>query len=1021
MSDINLIVGRIKAYTRNQRLVDLIAYLLFTLSLTVISVTVALALLKSPLYGLIGIIPIFFYRPLSFVQRVRIIEKKLGFNGELINSIQLSAIPKDNKEKYSQQLINAYIDNTAKRINKIDFSKYVSYKPLHNVTRFLLISIIVALIHPAIFPEHFWYSLYNKIEYHVRPGSGEYLQGAEIELTLQLTGVYLPHQVDLHISEDNRIIREKTTIHDGVAKKKIKLNEMITYKFIFLDHKTEEFRLTTSEPLFIETLTFNLSYPHYTKLKDEIKTGRQLIAPSGTQISMQGRASQSLKSAQFLLGDTLDLEHSGKEFSGQFTINESGTAVLYLKSSTELKEQVIIYAIPDLAPLVDIFYPGYNINLPQDMRLDIGIRCSDDYGLKKGIFRHKFKEENMRVLTLDKGAIEDTIYFEWDLSSLNMLPGDEVSYFVEVTDNAGNKTLSKTYYIYFPTMEEIYEEITKKEQTIEKGLEDLQLEHVDKIDEIARIQQKLMKERKLLWADQQKLMDVISKEKEILDRIDEWQAELESTVEKLKEGIILDQKSLERLREITKILQQIAPDELKKALENLQLTLQKNPQDLQKALEDLKKSQEDIARALERTLEILKRYQQEEKLKELAQMAKELASKADEIDKMLKENQGFGCDKEIEELNKEINKLAEELDELAASESLEQEIKNALKELAARAGKISETSSTSPGDAGQELSLMAADLERLYESLTQGRVMALRKNLLEAVNQLIDISKTQETLFINDEQGDIEKQVDIITATKTIAESLYSQQTKSLYVTPHTGKNLARAIKHMEYAKQVNQNNKYRAINARKAMTLLNVVCLDMLRSLEQAAAGGSSTGMDKFLEELSNISKGQMSLNQSSAGLLPLQVGGLTPDQRAQLKRLAGRQRALRQALESLRSEAGASKYQELLDNIINEMEKAEEALYQYKLDRELIERQKKIISRLLDTQKSIRKEDYEKKRKSKPGQDLIARDDPQSLPEELGKDQLRELIQKALKESYPEEYELYIREYFKRLLEER
>ena len=101
--------------------------------------------------------------------------------------------------------------------------------------------------------------------------------------------------------------------------------------------------------------------------------------------------------------------------------------------------------------------------------------------------------------------------------------------------------------------------------------------------------------------------------------------------------------------------------------------------------------------------------------------------------------------------------------------------------------------------------------------------------------------------------------------------------------------------------------------------------------------------------------------------------------------------------------------------------MKQAEEDLYQYKIDRELIERQKKIISRLLDAQKSIRKEDYEKKRKSKPGEEFLVRENPDALPAELGKDQLRELIQKALRESYPKEYELYIREYFRKLLEDR
>ena len=1017
MSDIDSIINKVKKFARHQQLLDVSAYLIFTFSTILISLSIALFLLKSPLYGIIGIIPMFFYRPISFIERARILEKKLGLNGKLINSIQLSHIPKYSKERYSQELISAYIDEVAKKIKDINFKKYISHNRLRKAAQFLLISIAFALIHPAILPEHFWYSLNHKINYITEPGGGEYLKGTEIEIALHLTGVYEPAHADIIISNHDKVIREKIIIQNGVAKKKIKIDESITYQFKFLDHETDEFTLVKLEPIYIEALSFHFKYPRYTKLKEETKTGRQIIAPHGTRIFMQGKVSQPLKAAQFLLSDTLDLKCDNKTFAGEFIVIESGTATLHLKSFTELNEQIIIYAVPDLTPLVDIFYPGYNINLPNDMEINIGIRCSDDYGLSKGKFYYKFKEENTKNLALKKGVIEDTIYFKWDLSDLGMLPGDEISYFAEITDNAGNINKSKTYYIYFPTMEEIYEEISKKENLVQKDLKDLQIEHSDELKEIERIHQKLMKERELVWADQEKLREAITKEKEILNKIDEWQTELERTIEKLNQGIILDQESIERLQEISKILQEIAPDELKEALENLQLALDKTPRDLQMALDKLKQSQKDLAKALERTLEILKRYQQEEKLKELAQMAKDLALKADEIEKLAEQDKDLNIDKDIAELNKGIDELFKGLGELAESEGLEQEIKEALEQIAQQANNISEYSSASLKDKNKGLKRMAADLERLYESFVKGRAANLRKSLIEIMNQLIDISKAEENLYKQNQKIDIEQQDQIISATKVVAESLYAQQIKSLYVTPHMSKNLAKAIRHMNKAKQKNISSK----NAQEAMRSINLVCLEILRNMEKVGEGSSSTGMDKFLDGLSKISKGQMSLAQSLTGFFPIPVSGLSSEQKAQLQRLANKQRALREALESLRGEAGANKYQELLDNITSEMEKMEQALYQYKLDRELIERQKKIISRLLDAQKSIRKEDYEKRRKSKPGKDFLTRERPKTLPEDLGEDQLRELIQKALRESYPEEYELYIREYFKSLLEER
>jgi hypothetical protein len=109
------------------------------------------------------------------------------------------------------------------------------------------------------------------------------------------------------------------------------------------------------------------------------------------------------------------------------------------------------------------------------------------------------------------------------------------------------------------------------------------------------------------------------------------------------------------------------------------------------------------------------------------------------------------------------------------------------------------------------------------------------------------------------------------------------------------------------------------------------------------------------------------------------------------------------------------------MMDQIAHDMQETEDALYQHNLDRELIERQQKILTRLLDAQKSIRTEDYGKQRASTPGADLIMPDRPGPLSGDLGKDELRLMLQRALRDPLPEDYELYIREYFKRLIEER
>ncbi|MGB3340918.1 MAG: hypothetical protein WBB37_05505 [bacterium] len=1016
MSDINLIFHKVKKYAHEQRVADLIGLLLIMLMMALISISIALLLLKSPWYGMIGILPVFFYRPTRLIERARVLENKIGFKGELVNSIQLSLISMDNKENYSPELISAYISDAAKKIKAIEPGKYVSYKPIYSGLRFLLIATIFALIHPVVAPGHFWYALNHRIFHTVEPGTSTFIEGSSVDIGLSLDGVYIPKNVDLIIIKNYEKTVRKISVLDDLARDDIKLDGPIGYYFTFLDKTTEQYFLKELKQVYIEELSFFLKYPAYTKLKDDIKTGRQLIVPEGTEVVMRGKASQSLRSGIMVMKDTIIVKCEDTLFAAEFKVTESSTAMLHLTAATDIKEQIVLYSVSDLPPLVDIFYPGLNISLPHDMQIDIGIRCSDDYGLNKAIFYYKLEETHEKKLDIQYNALEDTVYFIWDMSGIGMLPGDEIVYYAEITDNAGKVSKSKSFYIYFPTIEEIYEDVDRKEELVQTELEDLKKEHTDEMDEISRLHEKIMKERELLWADQEKLLTAISKEKDILEKIDEWQTEFEKTIKELKEGVVLDRESIEHLQEIARILQEIAPEELRKALTNLQKALKKGPQDIEMALGELKKQQEEMAKAIERTLEILKRYQQEEKIKELANMAEELAEKAEEIDQASKQQETSEYQKEISDLQKAIDQLSKELQALADDEGLEQDIREALEELARQTQDMASEMSPQPGDMQKNLTMTAADLQKLYEKLTGGRAAQLREKLLDIVNQLIDISKTEEMLS-HEKTFDIAEQNQIINATKAVAESLYAQQTKSLHVTPSMGKNLAKAITHMEKAKDVAGFRQ----NTQEAMKQINLACLEMLKKLEQAVEGTSSTGMDDFLQKLSGISQGQMSITQSMNGLFPIPVSGLTGAQKAQLQRLAGKQQALRQALETLRNEVGPNQHQSMLDNVIEEMKQTEEELYKYKIDRELIERQKKIISRLLDAQKSIRKEDYEKKRKSKTAQEFLVRENPNPLPQELGKDKLRELIQQALRESYPKEYELYIREYFKKLLEER
>jgi hypothetical protein len=171
---------------------------------------------------------------------------------------------------------------------------------------------------------------------------------------------------------------------------------------------------------------------------------------------------------------------------------------------------------------------------------------------------------------------------------------------------------------------------------------------------------------------------------------------------------------------------------------------------------------------------------------------------------------------------------------------------------------------------------------------------------------------------------------------------------------------------------------------------------------------------MAGLMQRLQQLSGRQQQLNR--------ETGGMSPGQAAELGRLAAEQGALRKSLEQLAREASSSGQSSRLlgdlRTIAEEMREVQTDLAQGELTGETLKRQERILSRLLDSQRSTRERDFEKRRKSETGTDVARRSVPQTVPP--GQDEkarLRRDLLKALEEGYARDYQELIRKYFEAL----
>jgi predicted metal-dependent hydrolase len=132
----------------------------------------------------------------------------------------------------------------------------------------------------------------------------------------------------------------------------------------------------------------------------------------------------------------------------------------------------------------------------------------------------------------------------------------------------------------------------------------------------------------------------------------------------------------------------------------------------------------------------------------------------------------------------------------------------------------------------------------------------------------------------------------------------------------------------------------------------------------------------------------------------------------------LAAEQEALAKEMESMNQQ-----HQEMqqmmgrMGELSKEMQDVADALKERQVDERIMKRQEKILTRLLDAQRSVREREYKKERVSRTAQGTLFNPAPGEADQNLGPDVIQQRLLEALKEGYTRDYQQLIREYFEAL----
>ncbi len=879
-------------------------------------------------------------------------------------------------------------------------------------------------------------------------------------LTLHLEGESVPAIAYL-IDKDRRI---KLT-PDGLG------NFTHTYQRIQYDkdirfeaagYFSDEFDIEVVDRPDLKGFDVSLQYPAYLGRKNErLSNTGNLQVPEGTNIEWLFNT---------LATDSLSLLFNGEEV--QEEISESSDQVYtYDRTVSETADYEIKMfnehgtnkdAVKYRVFVTRDAYPDIRLEQYQDTTLFqfVAFRgmIQDDYGLSNLRLYYKLAntDNDYTSVSIPIGPQPNQrFYYQWDFDSLLYEEGASLEYFMRVWDNDGvngaKSTKTATYTFRIPGKEEISDEIErmseKTKDDVERTLEKAQ----DLENQIEEAEEKLRSKRDLDWQDEQMIKEILKQREELNEELKKLQEEYKNSLEKMDRFDQSENKQLrEKAEKIRELMDELLDDETRKLYEELQKLLeeQRNTDEMRDKLGQLNQREKNLEKELERAFELLKRWKLEQKIREnlgelndLKSEQEDLAEKTEESD--ASENQELIDEQEelqekFEEIQENMDAIQEMNQELKRPESLpdteqeQQEIQDSQeKSKESLEQKQNKKSGEQQRNATQQMQQMQEKMQQMQSGMEMQAMMENMDDLRDIMHNLLKLSFDQESLideFREVQQSDPrfvdlgQNQLKIRDDARIVEDSLLSLANRVFQIQSFVTREVSDMNKYLDNSMEgIRERKKQDAVVAQQfAMTSMNNLALlldDVMQQMQQAMSDAMGKGKPDKPQPMPSMSELQQQLNQKIEDLKNSGKDGRELSE--ELAKLAAEQERIRKAFEKMQEQIEQEGGQNPGQGIPEKMEETEMDLVNKEITQETIERQKEIMTRLLEAEDALRERDMDEERKGETAKDY-EKEKPRALEEYFQmKEQEIEMLRTVPPKLFPY-YKKEVTEYFKRLGEQ-
>jgi hypothetical protein len=649
--------------------------------------------------------------------------------------------------------------------------------------------------------------------------------------------------------------------------------------------------------------------------------------------------------------------------------------------------------------------------------------------------------------------------------------------------NGPKETKAKSFIMKAPRKDEINALIAEKQDNVESQLGDTEKKAEEIAQRLEEIEERLKSEQKFDWQEKKLLDDVIKDREKLSEQLEKLKKQHEELLKSSKSFQQQSQQLQEKNQKMQELLDQLMDEETQKLYEKLKELMKENSpsEQISQQINDLKKNEQNLERDLERAMELFKRLKMESALEENLQNLDSLSQKQENVSEEPTDKQAQeSINKEFDDFRDkmdEIQKLNQELKRPEAMEDFELEERQIAKELreimeqmeseenegqeergeagegsdgenenqnnqqeqndASQKQKSSKGAQQKQKSAAQKMKNLSKKLNNMQGGMQMEMMQANLDQLRDILDNLVKLSFNQEEIMLEMREVDqsdprflelSQNQLKLKDDAKVIQDSLLSLASKVVQISSYVTREVESINDNIDESIEfLKDRNRGRALSSQQfAMTSINNLALlldDTMQQMQMAMseAMGNSGGEKKQPQGMPSLQEMQ---NQLGEKMNELKGSGKSGRELSEeLARLAAEQEMIRRQMEMLKEaedgRPGGGNGSDDLGRAIDMMEQNEVDLVNKRLTQQLINRQKQIMTRMLEAEKAQRDQEMDEEREAEKAR-VITREIPPGFEKylELKKKEL-ELLKTIPLELNPF-YKKEVNDYFRRLSSE-